>query len=455
MRHLQICKGLGQRLGHPGCPRRRRRKNNQARLYVNGSQFNQRYGYVNLNNGQITIREDGVEPGTGADVVEAVWRIVQNENPEGIAVTEFLQQPIQGWQQRGIEALLREMDIGTMNTVMIPFRNDSAQVIADRFRKQLDNAWQEGMVERAADFCSDEDEFLRKLEGRQRQINNRLKVSDELKGLARKWFPHIRQEGATFKAVYRLSIFGVLKDYEVDYHIQIITTTIVRMPESEYTNHLYQYLTRYLPEADATKWRDTIADRKGETTLQKCLGALIDFVYQHIAKRRQEAIRVMEQAVIEGLESTERFKERVNTYFDSRLTRELRIFVREYGFGDLLKFLRERVDGIPTTASHLRGACDRLLVEYPENALFLMLRAIANAILTIPPTDEIEKDWDLAWRIFGEREHWRRPDRVRQMVHVIENVRKFDDRAERRRAANSKDSLRTGPALPGAYQDSA
>ena len=83
---------------------------------------------------------------------------------------------------------------------------------------------------------------------------------------------------------------------------------------------------------------------------------------------RFEAINVLESAIIAGNEGDMQFEEFVNTYFDSKYTFELRDYLYDYTIYLLWEYMI-KTKGEPDLINHLRGACDRLLVENPENAV--------------------------------------------------------------------------------------
>jgi hypothetical protein len=185
-----------------------------------------------------------------------------------------------------------------------------------------------------------------------------------------------RTQEDTFKAIYRLSVVGAIDDYTVDYHTATVTATVTRQPDASYVACLSRYLARYLSPEAAARTLEQVSQHPGQTVLQRCLSVLIDFVYTHIAAKRQEAIKVMEQAITVGLQGGN-FADYIYTYFDSKYTPELRPFLRDERLDVVWKYMK-LTGGDLDALSHLRGACDRLLVENPENAVFLLLRAFAR-----------------------------------------------------------------------------
>ncbi|MBA7554793.1 hypothetical protein ES705_47428 [subsurface metagenome] len=190
----------------------------------------------------------------------------------------------------------------------------------------------------------------------------------------------------TYKAVYRLSIIGVVDDYEVDYNSKTLTLHISKKNDNDYIDYLHQYLSRYISKERADKVYHEIHETRGKTIIQKCLAYLIDFVYQEIAEKRFNAIGSMEKACIIGSEpenGTEKFKEFVDIYFNSKyyldLVKETKEG-KEYDF-DLVSKYYEVVEGNMDNLKHLRGACTRLLNENPKNAGLIVLKAFSEIAL--------------------------------------------------------------------------
>ena len=63
----------------------------------------------------------------------------------------------------------------------------------------------------------------------------------------------------------------------------------------------------------------------------------------------------------------------------------------------------------------LNGACDRPLVEDPDNAAFLLLRGIARFLVPAHDEDEAIREFRPSWQIFGEREKRGRAERMNHM----------------------------------------
>ncbi|MCD6494576.1 ATP-dependent DNA helicase RecQ, partial [Candidatus Bipolaricaulota bacterium] len=290
----------------------------------------------------------------------------------------------------GIERMLEDMDVSQTEKLTIPLENKRMKEIARYTRKDIEK------VRKAYKFCYKVEKFAGKLW---------VSVHDDLK----RDFEHIRTESETFKAIYRLSVVGAIEDYTVDYSKRLIKATITKHADDGYVKMLSQYVSKYMSKEEAKRVPEEIAQRKGKTVLQKCLGYLMSFVYERIKKRREEALNVMEQAAKVGAypnDNPEKDKDAcqrdfsgfVYSYFDSRYTPELRKSLYEYDIDLVWRYIDE-VKGEPGSTRHLRGSCDRLLVENPDNAALLLLRAYARIILAYSKEDVI-RDLRRGFKLF-------------------------------------------------------
>jgi len=293
----------------------------------------------------------------------------------------------------GIERILDKMTVNQPEKVLIPFENTRIKKIARYTQKP------EKRVQKACKWHYTVKEFAEKLE---------VPVSKQLTSD----FERIRTESETFKAIYRMSVVGVIKDYTINYNPHLIEAIIHKHPDDEYVKILTKYVSRYMSHQEAKRVPDQIMQQKGNTVLQKCLGYLIWFVYDRIKKRREEALDVMERAAKVGAypngnpekskaECQRDFSDFVYNYFDSCYTPELREKLYDYDL-DLVWQYIDRVNGEPGPAKHLQGSCDRLLVENPDNAALLLLRAYARILLAYGEEDVI-KDLQRGFDLFEIR----------------------------------------------------
>lgn len=200
-----------------------------------------------------------------------------------------------------------------------------------------------------------------------------------------------RNRQQTEKAIYRLSLVGVVGDYTADYNKKLFNVQICRRSDAEYINVLLSYVSRFMSREETTAVPSDIRARRGQSVTQKCLSYLISFVYDRIQERRKQAIESMEQASILGAfpnkdlqkdraQCREDFRSYVMSYFDSRYTPDLRRFMYEYDSSLVVRYLKE-IGGDPDSAKHLLGSCRRLREENPRNAALLVLQGFAELVL--------------------------------------------------------------------------
>lgn len=304
-----------------------------------------------------------------------------------------------GREAPGIETLLATASAGELCQLTIPFENDASQQIAEILRRHTRVHWTAELVNKTLGFKSTAREFLQSVRS---EIKKRSGIwLDEVPEDVEisKLFSRVRTESDTQKAVYRLSIVGAIREYSIDYSSKTLQAVLIVHPPEYYVQQLQDYIRRYTSQEETLRVPDRVQKQKGSSLLQKCLGFLVEFVYERIAKRRLEAISVMETAVRAGISGgSAAFAQYVNTYFDSRMTPELRKHIRDYTLDVVWNFMaltRGEVDGM----NHLRGACDRLLVENPDNGALLLLRAFV-AILQAPPGSAPPEDFFRGWEQF-------------------------------------------------------
>jgi ATP-dependent DNA helicase RecQ len=232
-----------------------------------------------------------------------------------------------------IEKILNTMTVNQTKRVIIPFENGRMKAIAKYLNKD------EKKVHDACKWSYTVEKFAGKL---------RVPVSAQLTSN----FRHIRTESETFKAIYRLSVVGVVKDYTINYNAKLIEAIVQKQSGDEYVEILTEYVSRYMSHQEAKGVPDQIMQQKGNTVLQKCLGYFIWFVYDRIKKRREEALNVMERAAQVGAYPNENpekskgecqrdFSDFVYNYFDSCYTPELREKLYDYDLDLVWQYIAE------------------------------------------------------------------------------------------------------------------
>ena len=349
--------------------------------------------YLNPNLGSIYIDRDNLPYYAGTatlnnlnTIIDFVRQWINTNKPHRMSLFDWLNQFTFGTNQDGIEKLLLNPQKPDKFTVVIPFSNNAIEEIANIL--SVPNQ----IVNKAQNFCFVFEEFIKNLQQEYwKQMKVDFTIQENLLPAIKKMFLQIRNEQDTFKAIYRLSIIGVIDDYTIDYRTQTISAHISRKKEGFYTENLKTYLLQYNSPENVEKRIATLPRYRGNSEIQKCLGFLIKFIYEEIAEQRKEAIKAMEEACKIGLQEngSNRFKEFIDLYMNSKYARPEYLptdtnrglnadfeTVKKY-----IQLIRTDKGGDINNLKHLRGAATVLLVQRPDNFVFILLKSFAIFIL--------------------------------------------------------------------------
>ena len=403
-------------------------KDNPYRLYVNGEEFPKSYGFIGLNNLSVfpESRNDRiiVSLESASHILSQIISLLQEKCPNNVSLINWLTQAKTVDPHPGFERILEEMEIGESKRVVVGFTNDRIQKITN-YLSVTNQRWNEAIVTKANNYCFTSEDFINNLKKEfWRATNQNYNFSQNQINQLSTWFYEIRDEQDTYKAIYRLSVIGVVDEYEVDYNSKNIIATITKKSNSSYIESLTNYIGRYVSAEEKLRVPEQILASQGNTVIQKCSGFLAKFVYSKIAAKRLEAINVMESAIVSGLNNGN-FEEFVNTYFDSRFTPKLRQFLYDYSIEIVWDFML-KTEGDPDSINHIRGACDRLLVENPDNAAFLLLRSFSRFLIPSYNKNDALSDFNKGWRLFRDLKNWTRKEYLNNLSKFYELIIKYD-----------------------------
>jgi ATP-dependent DNA helicase RecQ len=198
------------------------------------------------------------------------------------------------------------------------------------------------------------------------------------------------------KAIYRLSIVGAIEDYTLDYHARQFTVTATRLEDLDYIERLRSYVGRYKTREDTAKVADLVMARKGRNTLEKCLGFLVEFVYEEIERKRRTAIRQMAD-VARRCKTDKAFREELLAYLEKSPFTEpllkIALSIEPNEWWRILGMVKD-VD----TARQLIGGARRTLESRPDHPGLLFLEALARLTLPSQEWAPILAEIDLAFR---------------------------------------------------------
>ena len=367
-------------------------------------------------------RTDNVSDDEVKQVLYAVQEVVR-ERSDTSDYAEYLART----EAPGILTEILNSAPGTTKELVVGFTSDTVQKMTARLEELglpeegKNYEIKDEVVRAAYNFSHSEDKFIEQMKYKykkyfkQREKEERLHLDAETKQFFQANYLKIRNPTDTQRALYRLSILGIVDDYDIDYANQAFIVRFRGKSDEYYRERLDRYFRRYLGE-DSTKERlrrvddpeDVTEDEliqtgdfKEPSMIKRCLWAQIDFVYDEIDRKRKRAIHFMDglckESIARGKKSTqegdEYIRQSIVYYFTSKYARD------EYLPGDLDKGKIESLDivakyidyvfnppdglgGQIDNAKHLRGACARLQTSLTgENAVIDVLNAFSILVM--------------------------------------------------------------------------
>jgi len=322
---------------------------------------------------------------------------------------DFTHAPAEG-TRKGILPRLSKLPLNAPYSLQLYYSNNKServQQITTWLRRVIDaDRFNEDVVYSKITKADHFEDFISKLGetiNDQHKIRRKASELDAIRGHTkgtslgnfRKLYNGFRDKQDTEKAIYRLSILGIIDDYTIDYKTGIISISGRKKTDEQYREHLRQYILKYYSEARTTVILNKLPKTRAKTTdnLLSYARLLVEFIYQAVAEKRRRAIDDMETALDIGLEKdNDEFKEYVDLYFNSKYSRrDYEIDGKPYSLlidtdssrlsnqETIWKYI-EATEIDPSAAEnenikHLRGACIKLLAANPENFALLFLEA--------------------------------------------------------------------------------
>ena len=328
---------------------------------------------------------------------------------------------------KGIEKTLSGMKLNEQTEITIGFNNKKFQEVAEILGKN-DTAWDENLVSKANGYAFKFSNFIENLRRvYKKKTKSKFNLSVNQQKLIEPLYANIRDESDTFKAVYRLSIIGVIDEYEVDYKFKIIKVTISKKTDEEYIKNIIKYVAKYAIKDEINKVKQDILDSEGNTVLHKCCNYLVDYVYATIAKKRKNAINTMEEAIVNGFDNLNYFKSQINTYFDSKYLPGLLKSFKENKIETVWYFITDAND--LNSLKHLEGACRRLLDDNPDSPVLLLLRSYSRFLLDIN-IEQTKLDFTKAWDLLKEQKNWKRNEYLKNFSKFYDYIIQYDKSME-------------------------
>lgn len=379
-------------------------KNGFTRLYLKKDRDTE-YGFISLPDLTISLGTAAGEVGR-AVLTQAVAFIEQYAPPAArtmaAALADWLREHPDQDSKPGILPHLRDAAAQgrTPGPLVVGFTNGEASRLAQQLSAdgQRDPAVLEKLIEDAAVFAHGGQEFVRDFYDKASRTlpldGPRFTAEDS--ALLDRRFEYLRDEQDTYKAVHRLSLLGVIRDYTLDYGAQTLELDLnpdALSSDEECLARLARYFQRYTTPKKARELAQAARHRpKGDSVLEKAIGALLDFVYEEVAKKRQQAMAEVASACQNT--PSEGLGEFFDLYFNSKYARDKYLPADTGGNGSYfdseivwkyLGYMLNPPDGLGKerdNVQHLRGACARMLSSNAgSNGAVLLLDGFALAFL--------------------------------------------------------------------------
>jgi ATP-dependent DNA helicase RecQ len=353
--------------------------------------------------------------------------------------------------EEGIEKQLERMNEGEEKSLLIGFENDYIpkvrKILEEKgyFNFKSIEGIKEYEVERiiraAHNFCESDEQFVNdKLPFEyerfvKEKIGNsflpktfpiKLNISiqdNETCDFLKDAFWKIRNIQDTQRGIYRLNILGVIEDYTLDYANRFVTVKFKKKSPDEYKNKFEKYLRRYEGDEKVQEWLEKTDQIDAESSLQKYLKGLMDFIYKTIKVKRESAITYMKNQCLDYFDKEDEekgeliFRENIVYYFTSKYAgnewlpqkskNDTLEVVKEF-----LKYMNEPplelgIGGQIDNFNHLKGATVRVLSENLENKCAKILRAFSTFLIEtynqdIDVTNHKSREFDEAKSDFVE-----------------------------------------------------
>lgn len=304
----------------------------------------------------------------------------------------------------GIKTLIESQKSNNYN-LKIGFTNDTITKITEVIKSIGYKDFEEVIVRAAYNFSSNEFDFIENLNyqyGKFTNFQQSLSLNPDTVNYLETNYSKIRNSSDTQRAIYRMSIVGIIDDYVIDYVGSFIEVRFKAKSESEYLNNFKTYLKRYLGNQSTDIWLKKVSDNDETSILKKVLYTLISFIEDEISDKRKRSIDYMQELCEQGFEKGEKvFRENIIYYFTSKYARvnylpkdtdngrfESVDIVKKY-----LDYISKPPDGLGgeiDNAKHLRGACANLRITMTkENASIDLLTSYSLFALEAKESDNL------------------------------------------------------------------
>jgi len=247
------------------------------------------------------------------------------------------------------------------------------------------------------------------------------------------------------KALYRLSILGVVSDYTLNHQKRKFEVTAAKLADQDYIDNLQNYIKRYKTREVTELVPEQVQQEAGNTVLEQCVSYLLKFVYREIERKRRAAIKTMADIASSAAKEKDPVKQnryiwqQMLSYLEhSPFTEDLAGLSRQIDparWREILNkrdresgmLLLESVDGV----RQLLGGCRRALESDTENPGLLFLSALARLLLPDPEIslamDELRASLRFLSILPLEKQESACQTMLQELHHWLQNTRNFQE----------------------------
>jgi ATP-dependent DNA helicase RecQ len=184
------------------------------------------------------------------------------------------------------------------------------------------------------------------------------------------------------RAVHRLLVLGVIRDYTKDWNAQTLTLQLARLDRSQLLDRYYAYIAAYQRQRAVAERRRmaTWSEEALPQFAEKLVAAMIEFVYEVIEAGRRRNLYELVRLLDRASDGEELRVGILQVLQQSRFSESLASLVSAEAGG--LASVVPLIDDIRSTldAAEVRGECGRLLASYPDLPGLLLVRAASEAL---------------------------------------------------------------------------
>lgn len=293
-------------------------------------EFGSSYGRLRVSNLQYSTHNATFLLNECQEVRDTLVSAIREHCPHDKTHLEWLSSGFKRPPTVGIQRRFEDLDEGESFQLTISERNDWETLdnqISNYLNQQIIGIQFNELVKtyKSENFESFVKEIEKKYESATgNNLNLKSRMSEEVYKKLQSKHMKYRDGDDTAKAIYRLSLLGVIDDYTIDYNSKTYTIYLTKRSAVFYENRLREYVGRYYSEKRADEELKKLREYDGNNIIQKSLGFLTDFIYREIEKKRLQGLQVIEDACVKGLgeDGNQGMKDFIRYYFNSKYARE-------------------------------------------------------------------------------------------------------------------------------------